>query len=192
MVDVKKLQKELNDYVTNLILAIKKEYKDFLLASHQDMLTKMLATKPLIQVTSLKKENRLMIKINDEILETSDGKNIEALEYDITLFIFSKLVNLTYCGEDDLALFLKDCFIKYFTEEISWKYFDTVTNENNQYYHDFVKCLAEYHFQLATLEGLAFQMDYEHFKEKFYEQTGEDIGEIYEDYANSNAERKSR
>lgn len=189
MCDYKDLENNLNKSAVHLLSMIKQDYGASLSSSKRRLLEEMIQTKNVILDMDLQ-ENKILIYPDQEIpfgeycLRNKNDFEINfLLEKLFAIFItlsFSEEEHLTDSSiQKQIQSFLQAGFIQYFTLEFCRKNGLLTPTIKNSLALEFIAFLENAFPGFSSLKTNVFSVEYLFFSEKFYEQTGEDIFDVY-------------
>lgn len=195
MIDYEKLQRELNDYASYLIESIKRDYGFFFSEKKQELLNQMIKDKHFVVIDSLVGGNVIHINPNHEIFKTGNYKSIKKYFQDnilvgelLRFFLTFSISEHEYgCLEQAnlqqaFRIFLRNGFISFISKEFCVKNRLAIPEERYSDNLEFVEALENKFIGFSALKSLAFSKEYLYFVERFYEQTGEDILDFYQEF----------
>ena len=199
MFDYEKLEKELNTVTINLLKSFKSSYEALLSLSKQKLLTKMIEEENVVAFEDNKNTTVQVIipsSIPKKHLKDDNYKNsleinfilIELLKKFITFSLPEK--DCLILGNSELNKQLRDDlqtgFVYYIANEFCMKNNLNCPECENTFSLEFINFLKENIQGFSRLKEKVFSLEYSFFCEKFYEQTGEDILDLYEIFVNNN------
>lgn len=194
-----KLQNNLNQHALYLLMSIKRDYGQFLVGtSKEKLMNKLIQSGNLVVIDSLAGDNKIHINPHHILFQKKDYQKIktyfetnfileELLHFFITLSISdSELKEFEEINrEQEFRLFLRKGFIEYISKEFCGKNRLTCPNFSDEVPLDFINYLEDTYDGFFSIKNRAFSTEYLDFTEKFYEQTGDNILEVYNEFMNN-------
>lgn len=195
MIDYEKLLNELNQFAMYILNSLKTKYGHFFSDKKEHLLFQMVQDENLVVIDSLAGDNKIHINPNHKIFQTENydvikkyfEENVlvnEILRSFITLpFSESETVNLPQANlHQKFRLFLRNALINYISQELCFSNRLVPPEARYSDYMEFINALDEASINFGSLKCWAFSDSYLFFCEKFFEQTGEDILEFYQNF----------
>ncbi len=198
MIDYEKLQTELNQQAIYLLNSIKRDYDAYLLGKKQSLINKLLATNNIVVIDSLVKNDKIHLNPNHKIFESNDYDKIK--KYFVDNVLLEKILNLLitlhipekeFIGlsnpnkNQSCCIDLRKGFISYISEEFTLKNRLVKPEVYNLLPLEFIKEIQGKYLD-NSIRRYAFYDSYNYLCEQFYQQTGEDILELYEEFYKNN------
>lgn len=201
MIDYEKLLKELNEYATYILSSLKTKYSHFLSTKREKLLIEMMKDENFVVIDGLSGDNKVHINPSHVIFKTGDYNLIkeyikenvligEILKFFITFYLSEEdTINLDQANlHQKCRIALRDGFISFISQEFCTSNRLVVPEMRRSINLDFIHALEDT-FGIGgfgSLKSLAFSKEYLFFCEKFYEQTGENILDFYQEFLEAN------
>lgn len=195
MVDYDRLQKDLNQYALYLLNSIKRDYGAFLSERNQQRINTMLQDDKLVEIAVLVGEDKVHVNPNHEIFKANDYNVIKNYFMNNCLVgeLFRQFIPLAITDDDYISLeephetqscciSLRKGFISDLSREFTKRNRLTVPEEYNEKNLEFVVSLQEAYPSFTSYKSYIFGDRYLPFANEFFEQTGENLLDIYKKY----------
>ena len=201
MIDYEKLLIELNAYASYILSSLKTRYGHFLSSKKEKLLMEMMNDENFVVIDGLSGDNKVHIYPSHIVFKTEDYNLIkeyikekvligEILKFFITFYLSEKeTINLDKANlHQKCRIALRDGFISFISQEFCTNNRLVVPKMRRSINLDFINALENTFGAggFGALKSLAFSKEYLFFCEKFYEQTGEDILDFYQEFLEAN------
>lgn len=190
MIDYNKLQMELNEYAIFILGEIQREYEMYFSDKNKNQLTKLIQEENVVIISEELDENKICIP---PMLKPTDYNKIknyccyylikELLKKFINISISQKSSSSESLEEDMSCSFcLNNGFIDYLLHDFMEKLGLKMAIIEPKQDLDFILFLQNNYSNFSALKRYMFSGDYFLFAEKFFEQTGDDLIDVYQNY----------
>jgi hypothetical protein len=196
MIDYEKLKTELNQYALYILNSLNRDYGAYFNDKKKKKLNNMIKNGNLVEIDTLVDDTKIHINPNHEIFKTEDYEQIK--KYFANNFLVNALLNLFITlsipdkeykkleepnANQSCCITIRKGMSSYITHEFIKRNRLSMPKDNNEQNLDFILWLqTTYPFFLTNVRSYAFLEDYVYLRDKFNEQTGEDLLDVCKYY----------